>query len=308
MAGLVRVVITGIGMVTPLGHSLARTMAALDQGESGLAPVTSFDATGFRRDRAGGVKDFNARDYFRVPKAMKLTDRTSKWAVAAAVMALEDAGLERAGSRHGAPGRPDRRRAPDLQAAELSRAIGPDPARRCVQEIPFFAERVLSGLNPLWLLINLPNMTSAHVAIQNRGARPEQHDHDGLGLRASRPWARRRLDPAAGRPRPCSRRRRSRRFDPLAFAATSGRDSCDARDPQDAGGFNPGEGAAVLCWKNANDAVRRGARLSGEVCGYAASASLPPAGRKGPPSCGAGADDARCHRETGWTPAESRRS
>ena len=54
-----RVVITGLGALTPVGNSAPETWASLVQGKSGIAPITSFDASLFKTQFAGEVKDFN---------------------------------------------------------------------------------------------------------------------------------------------------------------------------------------------------------------------------------------------------------
>ena len=168
-----RVVVTGVGMVTPLGHSLASTVAALGRADDPFGPPSLFDTTGFVEKGGAEVKDFDPRAHFRVTKALKLTDRATRFAVAAATMALADAGwpedddaeLERLGVVVGSS-------SSDLRPRELASALQGDAELRSVNDIPFFAERILSGLNPLWLLISLPNMSSAHVAIQLRANGP----------------------------------------------------------------------------------------------------------------------------------------
>jgi len=150
-------------MVTPLGRGLAANLEALSSGRSAVAPAGAGE--GPPGWKFAGVPDFDARPYFRVPKAIKLADRRTRMAVAAASMAVEDAGLaaggldpERLGVVVGTSGS-------DLQAEELGRAVAGE-GERAAADIPWFADRILSGLNPLWLVVNLPNMVSAHVAIQ----------------------------------------------------------------------------------------------------------------------------------------------
>jgi 3-oxoacyl-[acyl-carrier-protein] synthase II len=161
-----RVVVTGIGMVTPLGPDLERTWQALESGQSGLGPVSRFDASGFAEKTGGEVRDFDPRPHFRVPKALKLTDHRTKLAVAAASMALDDAGFVDREFDRGRLGVLVGSSGSDLQTEDLARALRGDADMACATNIRAFAERILTGLNPLWLLVNLPNMISAHVAIQ----------------------------------------------------------------------------------------------------------------------------------------------
>lgn len=83
-----RVVVTGVGAVTPLGNSMAETWANLLEGKSGIAPITKFDTTAFDVKFAGEVKNFNADTY--IPKKeQKKMDVFVHYALAATKMALE---------------------------------------------------------------------------------------------------------------------------------------------------------------------------------------------------------------------------
>jgi len=87
-----RVVITGLGMVTPLGIGVEETWNALIQGKSGIRKITAFDASDFPSQIAGEVKGFNPEDYIE-PKEIKKMDRFIHFAIAATSMALKDSGL-----------------------------------------------------------------------------------------------------------------------------------------------------------------------------------------------------------------------
>ncbi len=87
-----RVVITGLGLVTPIGVGVKASWEALCAGKSGIGEITRFDATGFDTKIAAEVKNFNAADFLPAKEA-KRTQPFIAYAVAAARMALEDAGL-----------------------------------------------------------------------------------------------------------------------------------------------------------------------------------------------------------------------
>lgn len=89
-----RVVITGIGCITPLGNDLTTTWDGLKEGRSGIGTITQFDASPFDCKIAGEVKNFNADDYFNVPKDARRSDRYVQLAVAASKMAMEDSGVD----------------------------------------------------------------------------------------------------------------------------------------------------------------------------------------------------------------------
>jgi len=91
-AGRDRVVITGMGAITPLGLSVEETWQGLAAGHSGIGRITRFDPRGYPTQIAGEVKGFRPQDYMDLRKARRMS-RFSQFAVAAARMALEDAGL-----------------------------------------------------------------------------------------------------------------------------------------------------------------------------------------------------------------------
>jgi 3-oxoacyl-[acyl-carrier-protein] synthase II len=87
-----RVVITGIGLVTPLGIGIEENWQALIKGRSGIGPITRFDASSYQTRFAGEVKNFNPEDFLPKKEARKL-DLFLQFALAASQMAMEDARL-----------------------------------------------------------------------------------------------------------------------------------------------------------------------------------------------------------------------
>jgi len=88
-----RVVVTGLGITSPLGTGLEKNWDALTNGRSGIAPITRFDTTEFAVKFAGEVRDFNVEDYIDKKEARKM-DIFIHYALGAAGMALADSGLE----------------------------------------------------------------------------------------------------------------------------------------------------------------------------------------------------------------------
>ena len=88
-----RVVITGIGLITPLGTGKDKTWKRLLDGECGIEKITAFDTTEYPVHIAGEVRDFNPEDYIE-KKELKKIGRFSQFAIAASKEALEDAKLE----------------------------------------------------------------------------------------------------------------------------------------------------------------------------------------------------------------------
>ncbi len=90
---LKRVVVTGLGAITPLGNDVESTWNAAVRGESGAAPITHFDASKFKTQFACEVKDFNGADHFD-RKRLRQLDLYAQYALVAAKQAVEDAKLD----------------------------------------------------------------------------------------------------------------------------------------------------------------------------------------------------------------------
>ena len=87
-----RVVVTGLGIVSPLGNDLATTWDGIVNGRSGIGPITHFDTTNFTTKIAGEVRDFDVTKWVN-PKDAKKMDPFIHYGVGASLMAIEDAGL-----------------------------------------------------------------------------------------------------------------------------------------------------------------------------------------------------------------------
>ncbi|MDD5504209.1 MAG: beta-ketoacyl-ACP synthase II [Candidatus Omnitrophica bacterium] len=88
-----RVVITGLGVVSPIGNGKETFWQSLCAGKSGISKITSFDALQYSSKIAGEVKDFDPSAYM-LPKDIKHSDRFTQFAVGAACMAVDDAGID----------------------------------------------------------------------------------------------------------------------------------------------------------------------------------------------------------------------
>ncbi|WP_404419225.1 beta-ketoacyl-ACP synthase II [Marinospirillum sp.] len=88
-----RVVVTGMGLVTPLGNNLEESWKGILAGKSGVAPIENFDAAAFSTRFGAQVKNFNVEDYMSVKDARKM-DIFIQYGMAAAIQAIENSGLE----------------------------------------------------------------------------------------------------------------------------------------------------------------------------------------------------------------------
>lgn len=306
MRGGRQVAVTGIGMVTALGHSLRDTLTALAGNGRAGGPTARFDASGFPQSCSAEVAGLDPRPYFTTPKAIKLTDQAARLGVVAARQAIDDSrfprsleSLERLGVLIGSSGA-------DLQPMDLARALAPDPDVRSADDIPFFTGKILAGLNPLWLLVNLPNMISSHVAIQlgARGPNSTVMSDSVSGLQAiGEAWAWIREGEAdavlAGGA--------DTAILPFAFGAYEQAGAFDhPAQAESAAVFIPGEGAAVLMLEEREHALHRGAVLLGEIAAYA-SAAAQVEDDAGPAGGALTRTMTVALEAAGWTPADVRR-
>src|SRR5688572_11101235 len=93
MEHMKRVVITGLGAITPLGNSIEEFWTNITAGKSGAGPVTKFDSSKFKTRFACEVKDFDATQYID-KKELKKYDLFTQYAIAASDQAIKDAGLQ----------------------------------------------------------------------------------------------------------------------------------------------------------------------------------------------------------------------
>ena len=173
MMNSARVVITGLGAVTPLGLTVSDTWAALCAGKCGIDKITAFDPVGFSCKLAGQVPDYKIRDY--VPKtfrkAVKLMSRDIELAIIAANEALTDSGLITKGIDPENINVNPERIAINLGAGLISCdlvELAPAVAASITDgkfDIHKWGKEGLEMVTPLWLLKYLPNMLACHIGI-----------------------------------------------------------------------------------------------------------------------------------------------
>jgi 3-oxoacyl-[acyl-carrier-protein] synthase II len=158
------VVITGVGMVSPIGIGRQAYWQSLLAGRSGIGPLAHAEATAFPVKFGGEVKDFDAKQYVKPRKALKVMCREIQMGYSAAAMAVEDAGL--------GPGSVDPDRygvvlGSEMFYCELDELA--DAYRKCIVDgelrSELWAQGAMTDLYPLWMLKYLPNMTACHLAI-----------------------------------------------------------------------------------------------------------------------------------------------
>ena len=146
-----RVVITGIGPVTPIGTGVAAFAASLREGRSGVAPISSFDAGDLKVRIAAEVSDFAPEQYMSA-KAAKRMARFSQLAVAASHLALADAGLDRAGLD------------PDRVGVVVN--TGGGGVNTILEEQELTARRGVGRASAFFVPTMAPNMAACQVSIE----------------------------------------------------------------------------------------------------------------------------------------------
>jgi len=261
-----RVVVTGVGLVSPVGIGTAETWAALLAGKSGIAPITRFDASEYPTRFAGEVKGFDPLDFFE-KKEVKKSDAFIHFAVAAAQFAIEDSGLvidesnaERVGVNIGSGigGLP-------LIESTHKTLLERGPSRVSPFFIPGLIVNMAAGLVSIRWGAKGPNTAPCTACTTGLHAvgdafRFIQHDDADAMIAGG---AEAVISPLAVAGFAAMRALSTRNDDPERASRPW---DCD-RD-----GFVMGEGAGIVVMEELEHAKRRGAPIYGEVVGYGMSA------------------------------------
>lgn len=255
-----RVVVTGLGAITPLGNNVRDTWEGLRSGRCGIRPITQFDTTGYKATLAAEVAAFDPADYMDVNMTLR-TDRYTQFAIAAAQQAVADSGF-----KESVP--------PERRAVVLGSGIG--GIGTFEREHSRLIEKGPRRISPLFIPMMIGNMAAGMVAIEHdcRGtampavtACASGSDAIGEAVRLIRHGY---ADAAITGGSEAT-------ITPIAVAGfTNMKALSTATDPDAAslpfdrrrGGFVMGEGAVSLVLEEYEHARARDAHIYGEVCGY----------------------------------------
>lgn len=285
-----RVVITGMGVISPIGCTLEATSCALEAGQSGVGPLTTLPTTHLPTSIAGEVRDFTGRieDFGRlegprlktVRKALKVMCRESQMGVAAALRALDHAGIamgsfdpERSGVVYGA----DFMLSPPDEFTAGMHLCFADGERFKYDR---WGAEGMWQMSPLWLLKYLPNMPACHIAIYNdlRGPNNSITQREAAANlavgEAFRTIARGHAElMVAGATGTRVHPMKTLHMATQEELASNGAVAAKASRPfdRDRSGMVIGEGAAAIILEELESAMRRGATIYGEIIGTASS-------------------------------------
>ena len=294
-----RVVVTGIGVVSPIGNDIATTWRSLLEGKSGAGPITHFDATKFPVRFAAELKGFDPLQYMDRKEA-KRADAYTQYAVAAAVQAMTDAGFS---NGHGMD--------PDRVGVIIGSGIGGltsfeeqhdvyrerGPGKISPFFIPMFIADIAAGIVSMRFNAKGPNYatvsacaTSAH-AIGDAFRTIQYGDADMMLAGGSEATVTPMAIGGFANMKALSERNDS--------PETASRPFDQTRD-----GFVMGEGGGVVILEELETATRRGARVYAELVGYGATGDAYHLTAPAPDGEGAQRAMRRAMKDAGVQPAD----
>ncbi|CAA9380205.1 MAG: 3-oxoacyl-[acyl-carrier-protein] synthase, KASII [uncultured Phycisphaerae bacterium] len=286
-----RVVITGMGWITPMGHDIESVWARLLRGESGIADTTLFDASTFPTRISAEVKDFRLADHVASTKGHEAAGRNTMFALAAAAQAWKSAGLPPLGTQHSALGTDldlDRvgiylgsgEGSLDFEAFTRSNLAAWQQNSQTLDAVKF-AELAQQLMDVTRELEQEPNMPLSHLALMTGARGPAMNCLTACAASTQ----------AIGEATEILRRGDAdvmigggahsmihpfgvTGFNRLTALSTANEDPPKASRPFDAhrGGFVLGEGAGVVVLETLEHAQKRGAKILAEVVGYGSTA------------------------------------
>ena len=255
-----RVVVTGIGAITPLGNNVTDTWVGMKDGKNGIAPITLFDTENFKAKLGAEVKGFDPKEYLAVNDVLR-TDRYAQFAVAAAQQAVDESGVEGTVM-------------PERFAVIFSTGIG--GIGTFETEHTKLMEKGPRRVSPLFVPMMISNMAAGMIAIR----------HDCRGSAMPMVTACASGSNAIGEAMRLVRHGYAdaviaggaeAAIVPSAIAGFANMHALStSENPNEAslpfdqrrGGFVIGEGAVALVLEEYEHAKARGAKIYGEVCGY----------------------------------------
>ncbi len=255
-----RVVVTGMGAITPLGNNVADTWKGMKTGKNGIGPITLFDTEIFKAKMGAEVKDFDPKEYLAVNDVLR-TDRYAQFAAGAAQQAVDESGIQ---------GNVD----PERFAVIFGTGIG--GIGTFETEHTKLMEKGPRRVSPLFIPMMIGNMAAGLIAIR--------HDCRGSAMPA--------VTACASGSNAIGEAMRLVRHGYADAVITGGAEAAispsaiagfvnmqalsTSEDPNAAslpfdrrrGGFVIGEGAVALVLEEYEHAKARGAKIYGEVCGY----------------------------------------
>ena len=257
-----RVVITGLGAVTPIGNTLGDYWDGLMSGRNGIGPITAFDASKHGCRIAGQVKDFDPLEYLDRKDAKRM-DRFAQFAIAASKQALADSGLE----------------VTDLNAEQIGVLIGTGIGGLKVLEDQHdvYRDRGPGRCSPFMIPMMIANMAAGLTAIHTGAKGPNSCTVTACAAGSNAVGdAFRLIQQGFAQAMICGGTEAA--ITPLSIAGFAAARALSTRNDEpekacrpfdrDRDGFVMGEGSGILILEELTHAQARGAKIYGEVAGY----------------------------------------
>jgi 3-oxoacyl-[acyl-carrier-protein] synthase II len=315
-----RVVITGLGFVTPLGDTADRFWDSLAQGQGAVRPIEAFPVEGLPNRVGAEVRGF---DFLKGPalakakfnrdlrKSRKYMARDIQLCVAAAQLAVVDSGLDGGGVDPARIGIDLGAGLISSELDELAPAID-QASTNGTFDFQAWGRESIGVIEPIWLLKYLPNMLACHISILMDCQGPSNTITEGdassnLAIaEAARIIARGKADVMISGGA-------DSKIHPLSFVRLALQHNMSRWDGDPAGacrpfdsrrdGTVPGEGAGILILEEREHALRRGARVHGEILGAGSGCDAVPSGGLDPEGSGTSIAIAAALREAGLDPS-----
>ncbi len=257
-----RIVVTGVGAISPVGNTARDTWQSVIEGKSGTGPLTQINPEKFKSKVAAEVKNFDPADFFP-PKEIKKTDRFVQFAVATAQMTLEDSKLDLA------------KEDPHRIGVLVGSGIG--GLRTIEEQHRVYLEKGPGRISPFLIPMLIVNMAPGQISIRFKLQGPNNCVATACATGsmaigdAFKLIARNEADVMlAGGTESCITALGFGGFDAMKALSTRNEDPAGASRPFDKNrdGFVMGEGCGVLILEEMEHATKRGARIYAEVAGY----------------------------------------
>ena len=295
-----RVVVTGMGAITPVGNDVATTWKALISGKSGTAPITKFDATNFPVTFAAEVKGFNPLD-FMDRKEAKRADHYTQYAVAGARQAMNDAGLG-----NGMNGMD-----PDRIGVIIGSGIG--GLKSFEEQHDVYRERGVGKISPFFIPMFIADIAAGIVSMQFNAKGPNYATVSACATSAHAIGdAYRTIQ--YGDADVMITGGAEATVTPMAIGGFANMKALSERNdsPESASrpfdatrdGFVMGEGSGIVILEELEHALARGARIYAEVAGYGATGDAYHLTAPAPDGEGAQRAMKRALKDAGLTPRD----
>ena len=294
-----RVVVTGMGAVTPVGNTVAATWEALLAGQSGVAPITKFDASSFPVRFAAEVKGFNPGEYMD-RKEIKRSDWYTQYAVAAAKQAMADSGLLQYSGLD-----------PDRIGVVIGSGIG--GLKSFEEQHDVYRELGQSKISPFFIPMFIADIAAGVVSMQFQAKGPNYATMSACATSAHAIGdACRIIQYGDADMMICGGSEAT--VTPMAIGGFANMKALSERNDaperasrpfdKDRDGFVMGEGAGIVILEEMEHAQARGARIYSEIVGYGATGDAYHLTAPAPNGEGAQRAMRRAMKDAGLTPTD----